>query len=93
MLRISEVLSFGGASPDHAVEPTLHTTGWACNCDDGAKCDGMVAGSSAYGLEQAWMVFLEIKNEIGTGSSDPSIQASFAFQMYWHDVCGKPNME
>ena len=58
-----------------------------------AKCDGMVAGSSAYHLEQAWMVFLEIKNEIGTGSSDPSIQASFAFQKYWCDVCCKPNME
>ena len=59
----------------------------------GAKCDGTVITLSACWSEMGWVMLLEVKNEIGNGGCDPSIQASEAYLKYWTDVCHKSNME
>jgi len=66
------------------------TTVIACS---GAKCDGTVMALSACQSEKGWVMLVEVKNEVGTGGCDPSIQASEAYLKYWSDVHRKSNME
>ncbi|QRV82359.1 kinase domain protein [Ceratobasidium sp. AG-Ba] len=44
----------------------------------GAQPDGLVTSSVG-----ACIILLELKNEIGTGGSDPSIQAAQSYSRYW----------
>lgn len=54
---------------------------------DGVRSDGILqqpsCGSSAYAS------LLEVKNEIGTGHSDPYNQGSLAYRKYWAEASGK----
>lgn len=46
--------------------------------DCGTKSDAVVMVPCG-----AFLVILEVKNEIGTGGSDPSFQGSLSYRMYW----------
>ncbi|CAE6501782.1 unnamed protein product [Rhizoctonia solani] len=48
------------------------------NSADGVQADGVLAGPEA-----TYIQIMEMKNEIGTGSSDPSIQAAQSYSRYW----------
>lgn len=43
--------------------------------------DGVIM--ACYVEWNAYILIFELKNEIGTGGSDPFVQASRAFQKYW----------
>ncbi|KAJ1302980.1 hypothetical protein OPQ81_003272 [Rhizoctonia solani] len=49
------------------------------------KCqaDGAITFTEQYGLLKAYCAILEVKNEIGTGKSDPSIQGGESYGIYW----------
>jgi len=48
---------------------------------DGVKSDGVV--DQPCGDSKAYLVIMEVKNEIGTDHSDPYNQGSLAYQKYW----------
>ncbi len=53
------------------------------NNADGTEVDSLLQ-SEADGLKQgAAMAMIEYKNEIGTGSNDPTIQGGFVYARYW----------
>ncbi|CUA78453.1 Sorting nexin-25 [Homo sapiens] [Rhizoctonia solani] len=47
---------------------------------NGVEADGVITGPDA-----SCLVIMEMKNEIGLGSSDPSIQAAESYMRYWSD--------
>ncbi|KAL5631181.1 hypothetical protein ACGC1H_006876 [Rhizoctonia solani] len=47
---------------------------------NGVEADGVITGPDA-----TCLVIMEMKNEIGMGSSDPSIQAAQSYTRYWSD--------
>ncbi|KAG8689907.1 hypothetical protein FRC11_014955, partial [Ceratobasidium sp. 423] len=49
------------------------------------KCqaDGAITYSEQYGFLKAYCAILEVKNEVGTGQSDPSIQGGESYGIYW----------
>src|SRR5258706_6413611 len=55
--------------------------------EDGSSSGGVcttkveVGGMGVYALLMLW----ELRNEIGTGGCDPSVQASFSFTRWWSD--------
>ncbi|CAE7183802.1 unnamed protein product [Rhizoctonia solani] len=44
---------------------------------------GVVVFSKKYSIRKAYGVIIEVKNEIGTGSSDPWIQGAQSYSRYW----------
>ncbi|CAE6450431.1 unnamed protein product [Rhizoctonia solani] len=51
---------------------------------NGVEADGVITGTNS-----AYLVIMEMKNEIGTGSSDPSVQAAQSYMRYWCDIASK----
>ena len=51
-----------------------------------AKSDGVVSIECGSGLETAFILILELKNEIGVGGCDPAIQALQSYRKYWLKV-------
>lgn len=49
----------------------------------GVKSDGVMI--QPCGKSTAYLVIREIKNEIGTASTDPYNQGSLAYRKYWAD--------
>jgi len=56
--------------------------------EKGVISDGVISTSSHESM--AYLLIQEVKNEIGTGHSDPYNQASLAYRRYWAGV-GKTN--
>ncbi|KAF8592728.1 hypothetical protein K439DRAFT_1379042 [Ramaria rubella] len=48
---------------------------------DKVVSDGVI--TAVYGVTHAYLGILEVKNEIGTAGSDPSIQGCLAYRKYW----------
>jgi hypothetical protein len=53
----------------------------------GVKSNGVMFQSC--GLSRGYLLILEVKNEIGTGSADPYNQSSIAYRRYWADKSRK----
>ncbi|KAI0250970.1 hypothetical protein BJV78DRAFT_1214991 [Lactifluus subvellereus] len=51
----------------------------------GVKSDGVIAESCGPYSVHAYVAIREVKNEIGTASTDPYNQASLAYRKYWAD--------
>ncbi|KAG8730159.1 hypothetical protein FRC10_003024 [Ceratobasidium sp. 414] len=51
----------------------------------GCKAGGVIKASldDTHGYETAYTVIMEVKNEIGTGDSDPSVQGAESYARYW----------
>ncbi|CAE6407480.1 unnamed protein product [Rhizoctonia solani] len=71
------------AKDKHFRDSLRHLLGDALqkNKGDGVEADGVTTGTNL-----AYLVVMEMKNEIGTGSSDPSVQAAQSYMRYWCDV-------
>ncbi|CAH1771492.1 3099_t:CDS:1, partial [Entrophospora sp. SA101] len=50
--------------------------------EDGSSNDGMLMVETACG-ENGLRIIHEIKNEIGEGGSDPTIQVTLSYSKYW----------
>lgn len=55
--------------------------------EDGSSSDGICTTKMEVGGEGmfALLMLLELKNEIGTGGCDPSVQTSFPFTRWWSE--------
>ncbi|KAF8594309.1 hypothetical protein BDV93DRAFT_565555, partial [Ceratobasidium sp. AG-I] len=54
------------------------------------QADGVIkAGKAGY---KGYSVILELKNEIGSSESDPSIQAAQSYAMYWSEMEGPKDL-
>ncbi|KAG8959405.1 hypothetical protein FRC03_008030 [Tulasnella sp. 419] len=72
-----------------AVRPLLQTvldTGIAEEAFHGSRSDGVVSTWVSGCQTLAYCAMLEVKNEIGTGHCDPSIQAQFSYRAYWSQM-------
>jgi hypothetical protein len=71
-------------SRNETIGPILnHLLGsYVATCEEpGTKTDGHV------GMENSpHLMIIEIKNEVGTGGSDPSVQGTIAYAKYWGEV-------
>ena len=70
-----------------SIGPMLNTASHQASNQDGTTPDFVVY--QAVLSDAAAVVICEVKSELGTGGSDPSVQLSFSFGRYWasDDVC------
>ena len=88
-LKVSSEIYGTGRSRLSEIKPALRRLldgTFARVRSDDMESDGVIMHPSCG--ENAYIVILEAKNEIGAGGSDPYNQVSLAFRKYWADVDG-----